>query len=316
MKKSLMFFRRMFAFFSKKGEDNASLMDKLRDRYRLVMMNEDTFEEVASLKLTPLSVYIALSSLVVGTAVLVIMLIVWTPLKRYIPGYGDFKRDSEISALAAKINSLDKELEAHRRYNENIRKILTGDLKDMSKEAVEEKGQGKDTTKQTTIVADRIPEDELLRNAVDAGSFVVSEASSVERSGSISFNEKALEQVFFIPPVSGDILAPFDLRKEHYGVDISAPKNTPIKAAADGMVIMAGYSIETGYSITIQHAYNVVTLYKHNSALLKKQGSPVRAGEAIAIIGNTGEHTSGPHLHFELWHKGRPVNPANYVLFN
>ncbi|MFN4081414.1 MAG: M23 family metallopeptidase [Saprospiraceae bacterium] len=306
----------MFAFFSKKGDESASLMDKLRDRYRLVMMNDETFEEVASLKLTPLSVYIALSSLIVGTAILVVMLIVWTPLKRYIPGYGDFKRDSEISALAAKVSALDKELEAHRRYNENIRKILVGDLKDMGKEAADKMGKPLDTVKLKTVSAERMPEDELLRSEVEAGSFVISEPTSAERSGGLAFKEQLLEQIFFIPPVSGDILAAFDLRKEHYGVDISAPKNTPVKAVADGTVVAAGYSIETGYSITIQHAHNVVSLYKHNSALLKKQGSQVKAGEAIAIIGNTGEHTSGPHLHFELWHKGRPVNPANYVRFN
>lgn len=306
----------MFAFFSKKGDESASLMDKLRDRYRLVMMNDETFEEVASLKLTPLSVYIALSSLIVGTAIVVVLLIVWTPLKRYIPGYGDFKRDSEISALAAKVSALDKELEAHRRYNENIRKILVGDLKDMGKEAAEKMGKTQDTAKLNAASVERMPEDELLRNEVEAGSFVISEPAPAERSGDLAFKEQLLEQIFFIPPVSGDMLAAFDLRKEHYGVDISAPKNTPVKAVADGTVVAAGYSIETGYSITIQHAHNVVTLYKHNSALLKKQGSLVKAGEAIAIIGNTGEHTSGPHLHFELWHKGRPVNPANYVRFN
>jgi murein DD-endopeptidase MepM/ murein hydrolase activator NlpD len=96
---------------------------------------------------------------------------------------------------------------------------------------------------------------------------------------------------------------------------VAAPRNTAIKSAADGMVIFAGYTVETGYSIAIQHPNNVVTMYKHNSLLLKKAGSAVKAGEAIAIIGNTGELTTGPHLHFELWYKGRPVNPSDYIIF-
>ncbi|HND86903.1 MAG TPA: M23 family metallopeptidase [Saprospiraceae bacterium] len=317
MKKYLGFFKKLGSLSRRNSDDDRSLMEKLRDKYRLVIMNADTFEEVMSFRLSPLSVYIGISSLVVGTAILVTMAIVWTPLKRYIPGYGDFQRDEEIAQLTNKVGDLENEIEAHRRYNENFRKLLVGDLADMSKEAAEKQGQPADQSDTLPKDIDRIPEDEQLRAQVASGSITLGPATSAAASAGSSgmMKETPLEQLTFMPPVSGELTATFDLKKEHYGVDVGAPKNTPVKAAAAGMVISSGYTVETGYSIAIQHPNNVVTMYKHNSVLLKKEGSPVKAGEAIAFIGNTGEQSTGPHLHFELWHKGRAVNPAHYINF-
>jgi len=317
MNKYFGIFKKLGSVFSRQSDDNRSLMEKLRDKYRLVIMNADTFEEVMSLKLTPLSVYVGISSLVVGTAILVTTAIVWTPLKRYIPGYGDFQRDAEIAELTGKVSSLEGEIEAHRRYNENFRKLLVGDLADMSKEAAEKQGQPANLADTLPQDVERIPEDEQLRAEVASGTFINTPTAPATATNALpgSVRETPLEQLSFIPPVSGEITSAFDLKKEHYGVDVGAPKNTAVKAAAAGMVISSGYTVETGYSIAIQHPNNVVTMYKHNSVLLKKEGSPVKAGEAIAIIGNTGEQSTGPHLHFELWYKGRAVNPVGYINF-
>ncbi|MEO6038842.1 MAG: hypothetical protein ABIQ93_10545, partial [Saprospiraceae bacterium] len=161
----------MAAFFRRSNNDERSLMEKLRDKHRLVIINDDTFEEVTSIKLTPLSVYVGFSSLIVGTAFLVIAAILWTPLKRYIPGYGDFNRDAQISQLVGKVSNLENEIEASRRYNENIRKILVGDLADFSKEAAEKKGQPAEMSDTIPQDAERIPEDEQLRVAVSKGTF-------------------------------------------------------------------------------------------------------------------------------------------------
>jgi murein DD-endopeptidase MepM/ murein hydrolase activator NlpD len=316
MNKYFGFFKKLGSLFSRRSDDNRSLMEKLRDKYRLVIMNADTFEEVMSLRLTPLSVYVGISSLVVGTAILVTMAIVWTPLKRYIPGYGDFQRDAEIAELTSKVGNLESEIEAHRRYNENFRKLLVGDLADMSQEAAEKQGQPANLADTLPQDVERIPEDEQLRAEVASGTFTSTPAAPAAANAIPgSARETPLEQLSFIPPVSGEITSAFDLKKEHYGVDVGAPKNTAVKAAAAGMVISSGYTVETGYSIAIQHPNNVVTMYKHNSVLLKKEGSPVKAGEAIAIIGNTGEQSTGPHLHFELWYRGRAVNPVGYINF-
>jgi len=316
MQKYFAFIKKFFDFFRRHGDDDRSLMEKLRDKYRLVIMNDDTFEEVTSMKMTPLSLYVGVSSLIVGTAIIVTTLIVWTPLKRYIPGYGDFNRDAEVAELTSKVANLEEEIEAHRRYNENFRKILTNDVADMSKEAVEKRGIPADSM--STIPPEdieRISEDEQLRSAVDKGTFTGEPAATATVAASVP-RDVPLEQLFFMPPVSGETTAGFDLQKSHFGIDVAAPKNTAVKAAADGVVISAGYTVETGYSIAIQHPNNVVTMYKHNSVLLKQTGVAVKTGEAIAIIGNSGENTSGPHLHFELWYKGRPVNPGDYINFN
>ncbi len=314
MQKFFAFLKQFVKFFRKHGDEDRSMMDKMRDKYRLVIMNDDTFEEVTSVKLTPLAVYVGLSSLIVGTAILVTMLIIWTPMKRYIPGYGDFTRDSEIAELAGKVANMESEIEAHRRYNENFRKILTGDLEDMSEEAVKKQGQPENPADTMPKDVDRIPEDEKLRSAVATGTFTTDPSTAAAPFTSIA-REIPLEQLFFMPPVSGEVTTPYDLKKNHYGIDVAAPKNTAVKAAADGSVIFAGYTVETGYSIAVQHPNNVVTIYKHNSVLLRREGDNVKAGEAIAIIGNSGENTSGQHLHFELWHKGRAVDPELYINF-
>ena len=318
MQKYLGLLKKAVGFFRRSDGDSRSLLDKLRDQYRLVIMNDETFEEVTSLKLSPLSVYVFLSSLVVGTAIVVTLLIVYTPVKRYIPGYGDFQRDGEIALLTSKVAELEKEIKAHREYNENFRKILTGDIADFTQEAVKKQSPlvALDTGKTASAPkVDRITEDETLRNAVEQGTFTGGgELVSAGLAPTIS-REQPLEQLSFMPPVTGDVVAAFDFSKSHFGVDVAAPKNTAVKAAANGVVISAGYTVETGYSIAIQHPNNVVTMYKHNSVLLKNAGTPVKAGEAIAIIGNSGENTSGPHLHFELWYKGRAVNPTDYINF-
>lgn len=315
MKKHIASFKKIAEFFRPKGDDERPLLEKLRDKYRLVIMNDQTFEEVTSLKLSPLSVYVALSSLIVGTAILVTMLIIWTPLKRYIPGYGDFQRDGEIAALVTKVRDLEDEVQASRAYHENIRKILVGDMASFSEEAAKKQGVPANPADTLPKEVDRIPEDDKLRSAVARGTFTTGDAQAIAANGNVVVRDVPLERIYFVPPVSGETTAAFDPGKNHFGIDVSAPKNTAVKSAADGMVISDGYAVETGYSIAVQHPNNVITMYKHNSVLLKKTGSPVKAGEALAIIGNTGEQSSGPHLHFELWYKGRPVNPSDYINF-
>jgi murein DD-endopeptidase MepM/ murein hydrolase activator NlpD len=320
MQKYFSFFKNIAGFFRSNPEDGRKWTEKLRDKYRLVVMNEDTFEEVSSFRLSPLNVYVVISSLIVLTAFLVTMLIVYTPLKRYIPGYGDFRRDSEIAAIQAKRRELEETVSGQQLMIDNMRKISTGDLSSMTRDAEEQRFKnagGSDDSTSTTPVnpenVEKVEEDGQLRQAVAAGPITAPAAAS--SSGGTGLREIPLEQLFFMPAVTGEITAEFNPSKDHYGIDIAAPRSSAIKAAADGVVFSSGYTVETGYSIAIQHPNNVITVYKHNSVLLKKAGSAVKAGEAIAIIGNSGEQSSGPHLHFELWYKGSPVNPSDYIYF-
>jgi len=284
--------------------------ERLQNTYRLVIMNDETFAEVGSYRLTLLNVYIAMSTIIVIIAVAVAVSIAYTPLKRYIPGFtGNSSSDQEIYELYRQVESMEKELEAHRTYAESVRKMLVGDVE-----------TAEDVPQATNLVQDssmeeigRVAEDNQLRKEVE-----IAEIGSKAKSGratNFSPRDVPLEQLFFSPPVTGEISAAFEIDKKHYGVDVLAPKNTAIKAVMDGYIILSDWTQETGYTIGIQHANNIITFYKHNSALLKSVGSFVRSGEAVAIIGNTGTLSSGPHLHFELWHKGIPVNPAEYISF-
>lgn len=283
------------------------LRQRLKKPYRLVILKEDSLEEVGAYTLTPLSLYVLLSSLFVGLATIVVMLIVFTPLKRWIPGYGDASMDPELISLRAKVDDMARQLDLQKRYTDNIRHILTGEVR--TEQPRETQGFVQDSLKEVK----RVEEDQLLRNNYLLGEGLQRQAAAPASVG--PSQQIPLERLHFTPPLKGEVSAGFMPDKDHNGVDVLAPKNTPIKAAMDGVVILSDWTLETGNTIGIMHDSRVITFYKHNSSLLKKRGSFVRAGEAIAIIGNTGTLSSGPHLHFELWYQGKPVDPVKYISF-
>ena len=286
-----------------------TFMEKLKDTYRLVVMNSETFEEVGSYKLSLLNVYIILSTIVVAVALMVVALIVLTPIKRYIPGYGDIKERTELLALNKEIEALEDELIAQKAYTDNFRRILVGDVQNEPEILEEEK-----LMEDSLLNVARIKEDELLRKEVELDE-KVKEKELLSKSANVSPKEMPLGQLYFFPPIKGEISAEFMVNGKHDGVDIMAPKNTPVKAVLDGFVITSDWTLETGNTIGIQHSNTLISFYKHNSSLLKKRGSFVKAGEAVAIIGNTGTLSDGPHLHFELWYKGKAVNPQEFINF-
>ena len=295
---------------SEVSPEKKSWLERMKHTYRLVIMNNETFEEIGSYQLSLLNVYIFLSTLMVVVAFLVISLIVFTPLKRYIPGYGNANAQPEFIRLNQEVDSLKELIEAQEVYNSSIRKMLTGEG-----ETLPEEPEMKYNPGDSLLEVERIEEDELLRQEVEMDE-IRSISQTQEFTPQRGTPEVPLEQLYFTPPLSGEISAGFMLEKKHFGVDILAPRNTPIKAVMDGWVIASDWTLETGNTIGIQHDNNLISFYKHNSALLKEIGSYVKAGEAVAIIGNSGTLSDGPHLHFELWHKGVPVDPAQYINFN
>ncbi|MEM6964830.1 MAG: M23 family metallopeptidase [Bacteroidota bacterium] len=281
--------------------------EKLRDTYRLVIMNDESFEEVGSYKLTLLNLYTAISVAIVLVATLVILLIAFTPLKRVIPGYGD-PDVGQLRAINKTLAELEQELTIYKTYNESYQKRLTGNaetVEDMQRNDVQEMTDLQNVSK--------IKEDEILRKEVEEDEQLQQRA--MLKSVNATSKEVPLEQLYFIPPLTGIVSDPFMPEKKHYGIDILAPKNTPVKATMDGYVISSDWTLETGNTIAIQHSNSLISFYKHNSALLKITGNYVKAGEAVAIIGNTGTLSDGPHLHFELWHKGKPIDPAYFINF-
>lgn len=284
--------------------------ERLKHTYRLVVMNNETFEEVGSYRLSLLNVYVLLSTLVVLVGILMWMLITYTPLKRYIPGYsGEVGNQQElVFQLSQKLEKLEIESAHAQTYIESMRRMITQDVDTLVEEP---------EAKTTNIDEERysLPsEDELyVRDEIKIDDIAQIAQNWVRPVNYLS--GKPLEQFHFISPVSGEVLQGFSREKRHLGVDVIAPKNTAIRAVLDGYVFFADWTLETGNVIGIQHANNTISFYKHNSVLLKEEGSYIKAGEAVAIIGDTGTKTSGPHLHFELWHNGQPVDPTVYISF-
>jgi murein DD-endopeptidase MepM/ murein hydrolase activator NlpD len=288
------------------------LRERLKDTYRMTIMNPETFEEVGSYNLSLMSVYTAISSLFVFFAIIVVSLIVFTPLKSYLPGYGDAK---DYYALAGKVDDLEDAVESNQTYMDYFRKFLTDDVETKKEAPKEEVNQMADSLlDMPTIEEERQLREQYERNNGVAS--IITSNGDAPKTAALNAREVALEQLYFTPPMDGQIIRGLKPNENHFGIDIVAPKNTPIKAAMDGYVISSDFTVETGNTIVIQHQHGVMTTYKHCSSLLKKQGSFVRGGEAIAIIGNTGTLTSGPHLHFELWQNGKCVDPTEYISFN
>lgn len=265
-------------------------------------MDDDTFEERASVTLTPLGIVVALSAITIIMTVLVVSLIAFTPIREYIPGYADVDAQKELLKLNQKTDSLLAEANARQVYLDNLTNILNG-----NDTAVVIQNPTDTAGNYDNLDFSRSKEDSMLREEIET-SDQYSLAIGVTRRTGIS-------GYFFFAPVKGQITSSFNLAEEHFGCDVASGENEPVKVTLDGTVISSGWTPEDGYVIQVQHGNNLISVYKHNAALLKKTGQFVKAGEPIAIIGDSGEHSTGPHLHFEIWYNGAPVDPQEYVVF-
>lgn len=279
------------------------LIERLRNKYRLVVMNDDTFEERFSLRLTPLGFLILIATVTIIMISLVVSLVAFTPLREYIPGYADVGMQKQLFELNFKADSLEKSLVVKQRYMDNLSAILSGN------DSAEHPKNPRDTTKSYNNLNFRPnAADSALRNEIE---------SMDQYSLSINVKHKGgISGFFFFVPVKGVISNAFNAAEEHFGVDIAAAdENEPIRVTLDGTIISAGWTTDDGYVIAVQHSDNLISIYKHNAALLKKPGEYVKAGDPIAIVGNSGEQISGPHLHFELWYNGTAIDPKEYMVF-
>lgn len=274
---------------------------KLLHKYRLVILNEETFEERFSFKLNRLNVFVfsTLFALVLIAATTII--IAFTPLREYIPGYSSTKLKVKASQLAYKTDSLQKILDINAQYLASIKKVLTGNVKTV------------DFNKDSIIEVARTDPSVLIRTS-RKDSMLRAKVAKEDKYNPLISPETPDYSLF--APIKGTISEPYNSKTKHYAVDVVAPRDSPVKAVADGTVIFAEWTAATGYVIILKHNNNLISVYKHNATLTKGQGEIVKAGEVIATIGNTGELTTGPHLHFELWRDGFPVNPANFIDFD
>lgn len=290
----------------KKAATKRNWITKLRHKYRLIVYNDNTFEEVFYVRLSRLNVFIGTGIIVLLLILLNTYLIAYTPLKEFIPGYPSSDMMRSIQNNAIQVSELEEQIQVRDNYIYGLKRILSGEVNDslnlsMLKTSDTSKTKTKYNFKPST-------EDSLLRNLVE---------NEDKFSLSIQSDEQNLDlkKMIFFSPVKGVITNKFNASKKHFGIDLVAKPNEMVMSALDGFVIASHYSLETGNVVIIQHKDNIITVYKHLSRILKSQGSQVKAGEAIGVLGNSGEYTSGPHLHFEVWYKGEPVNPQNYIVF-
>ena len=288
---------------AKKRRKGKEIKRRLLHKYRLVILNESTFEEKMSFKLSRLNVFVTGTLFILGLTGITYLLIAFTPLREWIPGYESTQMRRQASALTYKTDSLEQRIAYTNQYLDTIRRVLRGEVAfvDFDPDSLSNPFEAPDLS---NINLNPSREDLDLRKQVDR-----------EDRYSIFEQSENTKAVALFSPLSGSITQEFDLLKKHYAIDIAAKSKSAVKAVADGTVIFAEWTAETGYVLIVEHNDDFTSVYKHNGSLTKTQGDIVRAGEVIATVGNTGELTTGPHLHFELWKKGKAVNPANFIDF-
>ncbi len=281
------------------------LIDRLKEKYKLVILNDDTFEEKASFNASLWYLIIGTTAFAILLIFLTITTIKYTPLREYLTGIPDVESKKNIVDAYTKIDSLEQISKANDLYLSNLKNVINGNIDNKKLEKPKDISKASDSIKLNQKIS---KEEKELRNLIESeGKFDLNTENNAEKSGIASYT--------FFSPLRGKITDQFDSKKQHYGIDIATRKNENIKATLDGTVVFSNFTPETGHVIAIQHGNNLLSFYKHCSVLLKKVGSFVRAGEVIAVVGDTGEYSTGPHLHFELWFNGTPVNPENYMTF-
>ncbi len=283
------------------------LLAKLKSKYRLTIYHDTNLEEINTFTVTKLNIFVYVVFFVIIIGIFSTLLIAYTPLKLLMSSQNDISKQRDIIQNSMMIDSLSKEIAAEKFYLDQVKNILQG------------KFPG-DTLHRSYSVKDTVSKiSDLNFKSSDLDSVLLSQIEQ-EENNNLSVIDKvktstSIKNLHFFMPVKGIVTNKFNFEKGHFGIDIAAAKDQAIMATLSGTVIMSTWSLETGYVIEIQHRNDLLSLYKHNSVLLKRTGDRVKAGESIAIIGNSGEQTTGSHLHFELWHNGVPLNPEDYIAF-
>ena len=275
---------------------------KLFTKNRLVILNEDTFEEIFSLRLTLMNVFVVAT---IGALLIIFVttyIIAFTPLREYIPGYASTQLKKDATELALKSDSLNQALKKNEAYIESIKKVLTGDLEyaKFNKDSI------------LTAVSEPVTAEELQPSKSD-----LKFREEVDREDKYNLFEKAKPKVTAVlfPPVKGMITEKFNPKEKHYAVDIALAKNTPIKSILSGRVLFADWTPNTGNVVIIRHNNGFISVYKHAASVTVSQGDVVKTGEVIALAGSTGQESTGVHLHFELWKDGYPIDPSIFIEF-
>ena len=283
-----------------KEKEKKPLKERLLNKYRLVVLNEETYEERISYRLNRLNIFLLTAFMALIIVITTICLIAFTSIKEYIPGYDSTALRTVASQNIERLDSLTFVMEKNQEFINSIGAVILGEVteEEFKKETVINRVDISELDFKTNL------EDSLLRRIV-------------EKEDRFNVLESASSKVKFVlfSPIYGEVTSPFDFGIKHLGTDIAASTNTPVKAVADGTIVLAEWTVETGFVVVVEHSFGLISIYKHNSTGLISQGDLVKAGQVLALSGNTGELSTGPHLHFELWSDGSPTNPEDYISF-
>ena len=286
----------------KRKQKTSSFLQNLYRQYKVVISSDKTFEERLSFKTTKADVFFVSAIYTVGLIALTVVLIFFTQLKEYVPGYSSLELLKSSTELSFKTDSMENVISINDQYINSIKKVLSGELDTIAfnrDSILNEINKDKLTSELSPS-----REDSLLRKYIEE-----------EDRFNLTTSQLIIENKNLYQPVLGEITQKFNYKEEHFAIDIAVDTGTPIKAVSDGRVVLSEWTMETGHVIIVDHGDMLLSVYKHNSSLLKSQNELVTAGEVIALSGNQGTLTTGPHLHFELWKNGVPIDPEEFFNF-
>ena len=286
----------------KNKKENKGFFKKLFNDYKVVVSSEDTFEEKFAFKASKINVFVLMLVYSVILISFTISIVFFTELRELVPGYSSSDLLNRAIYLTQKTDSLERQIELNNKFYKSIEDVLSG----KTDEFIERDNIPIDSGLNDKNLFSISPnsEDSILRNYVDS-----------QDKFNLTINELVIENKMFFSPIKGDITQTFNFEENHFAIDIAADIGTPVKSILDGKILFSEWSVDTGHVIIVDHGDNIVSVYKHNSKSLKEQNDFVQAGEVIAYSGNQGSLSSGPHLHFELWKNGTPIDPEPLLNF-
>ena len=287
----------------KKQKQNNSIISRLINSYKIVVSNEETFEEKLSFRTNKINIFFVLFLYSILLIVFTISIVFFTQLREMVPGYSSTDLLNQAIYLTKKTDSLENELELNNKFYKSIESVLSGRADEIIYKDTLVLDNNLEDSEQQAVFPNS--EDSILRRYVEK-----------EDKFNLTKNELVIENKMFVSPIKGEITQQFDPSNNHFALDLSADVGTPVKAVLDGKIIFSEWSVDTGYVLIVDHGDNIISVYKHNSKSLKEQNIFVKAGEVIAYSGNQGTLSTGPHLHFELWKNGTPINPEPLFNFN
>lgn len=286
----------------KNKKENKGFFKKLFNDYKVVVSSEDTFEEKFAFKASKINIFVLMLVYSVILISFTISIVFFTQLRELVPGYSSSDLLNRAIYLTQKTDSLERQIELNNKFYKSIEDVLSG----KTDEFIERDNIPIDSGLNEKNLFSISPnsEDSILRNYVDS-----------QDKFNLTKNELIIENKMFFSPIKGDITQAFNFEENHFAIDVAADIGTPVKSILDGKILFSEWSVDTGHVIIVDHGDNIVSVYKHNSKSLKEQNDFVQAGEVIAYSGNQGSLSSGPHLHFELWKNGTPIDPEPLLNF-